>query len=393
MNKFVTALLRLLGGLMAAVALALPVAARPQASPQEPIPYPIWTIEEIATGGYLNTLALDSLDRPHLLYQDSETWAVHYATRGGDAESPGEWQLEDIITTPGHSASYTYDIAIRPDDTPCLVYAIAPSVLPLDTALVYGCRGPEGWELDEIDDGGRGAQLAFDATGGTPHIALAQGQSVVYLTWQDDHWGRDTVATDSSYIGLQTLAFTSDGRPHVVYAGSGGAFAAVLETNGVWTKTPIEQAGLTVPRLDANDRLWGLVVHATDMGGHPPMYLSELFLARPDDAGEHTLEPVIDGLGMTYWYNDLAMAGDMPHLASNGFTGDVTYVWWTAEGKHTHNPPAIADGEVKLALGGDGQPRLSFGEDNILRLATRRIVLLDESLALPFIAGSEMARR
>lgn len=385
MNKFVTALLWLLGGLVAG-ALALPMDARPQASPQEPIPYSIWSIEEVATGGYLNALALDSRDRPHLLYQDSETWAVHYATRDGDSESPGVWQLDDIITTPGDAASYSYDIAIRPDDTPCLVYAIAPAVLPLDTKLVYGCRGPEGWQLDVIDDGGNGAQLVFDPAG-RPHIALTRGESLVYLTWQDDHWWGDTVATFTNTINLTSLGITGNGRPHVVYSGSDGTFAAVLETDGVWTKTPILTDGITATRLGPGDNLWGVVVHTWDMGGHPPLYKSELNLARPDGTGNHTLELIEEGVGTNYYFRDLVMAGDTPHLAYNGLDGQVGYLWWTAEGKQRHDPPALADGQVSLAVGSDGQPRLAFGSGGQLKLATRRIILLDEAVYLPGVVG------
>ena len=388
MNKFVTALLRLLGGLTAAAALALPLAARPEATPQEPIPYPIWLKEEVAEGGYYHKLALDSLDRPHLLYQDSETWAVHYATRDGDAVSPGEWQLEDIITTPGTAATYSYDIAIRPDDTPCLVYAIAPSALPLDTKLVYGCRGPAGWELDEIDDGGTGAQLAFDAAG-RAHIALTQGESLVYLTWHDDHWWRDTVATDSSGIAPLLLTTDAQQRPYLVYrAYQEGNFAAVLQDNGIWAKTLIETETFGTPRLDAAGRLWMVVAHLRDTGGHPPMYVGELLLARPNDAGGHELEMVDDSLGPFASFSyDLALDGATPHLVYSTAAGLMRYLWWTDEGMVSHAPGSFADGAVSIAIGNDGQPRLSYSENNILHLVTRRIVLLDESVVLPVIAG------
>ena len=386
MNKFVLALLWLLGGLLAGVVLALPLDARPQASPQEPIPYPIWSIEEVATGGYLNALALDSLDRPHLLYQDTQTWAVHYATREGYGDSPGTWQLEDIITTPGDAASYSYDIAIRPYDTPCLVYAIVPSVLPLDTKLVYGCRGPEGWQLDVIDDGGNGARLVFDPAG-RPHIALTRGESLVYLTWQDGHWRGDTVATFTNNINLTSLGITGNGRPHVVYSGSDGTFAAVLETNGVWTKTPILTAGITATRLGPGDNVWGVVVYTHDPGGHAPLYSSELSLARPDGAGGHSLELVETGLGTLYYYRDLVMVGDTPHLTFNGIEGQVSYHWWTDEGRQRHDLPVSADGEISLALGSDGQPRIAFASGGQLKLATRRMILFDEAVYLPGVVG------
>ena len=388
MNKFVTALLRLLGGLTAAAALAWPMTARPEATPQEPIPYPIWIKEEVAPGGYYHALALDSLDRPHLLYQDTETWAVYYATRDGDAATPGEWQLEAIVTTPGAAATYSYDIAIRPDDTPCLVYAIAPSALPLDTKLVYGCRGPAGWELDEIDDGGTGAQLALDAAG-RAHIALTQGKSLVYLTWQDDHWWRDTVAGDSSWIAPLLLTTDAQQRPYLVYrAYQEGNFTAVLQDNGVWAKTLIEAEPFGAPRLDGAGRLWMVVAHLRDTGGHPPMYVGELLLARPDDASGHELEVVDENLGPFASFSyDLALDGQTPHLVYSSTGGLLRYLWWTEEGRHIHSVDEFVDGQVRVAMGSDGQPRLSFSSGGQLTLATRRIILLDEAVYLPGVVS------
>ena len=77
MNKFVTALLRLLGGLMAALALPLAVASR--TTTQEPIPTPVWTIEDVAVSGYDHALAVDAFNRPHLLYVDPVGGALRYA--------------------------------------------------------------------------------------------------------------------------------------------------------------------------------------------------------------------------------------------------------------------------------------------------------------------------
>lgn len=388
MNKFVAALTRLLGGLMAAAALALPMAARPQATPQEPIPYPIWTIEEVATGGYYHALALDSLDRPHLLYQDTETWSIHYATRDGDAVSPGEWQLADIVTNLDPVFGYSYDIAIQPDDTPCLVYALAPSVAPMDTMLVYGCRQAGQWHLTTIDDGGYGVQLAIDADG-RPHVALVKDTSLIYLTIMNEQWWSETVATDSSHIGLISLTLDSAGRPHLVYRGGDGPFAAVLGSDGIWTKTPLPLQAFGAPRLDAADRLWMIVANLRDIGGHPPTYVGELYLARPDGGG-HTLELVDDDLGPSYHIDyDLALDGEAPHLVYSNVGGDLRYVWWTDEGQQSESVGAYSDGWVSIAVGSDGQPRLAFSQDDTLRLATRRIVLLDESLALPFIAAGE----
>ena len=68
--------------------------------------------------------------------------------------------------------------------------------------------------------------------------------------------------------------------------------------------------------------------------------------------------------------------------------GELRYVWWTDEGQQSEAVGSFTDGWVSIAVGSDGQPRLSFSQENRLRLVTRRIVLLDESVALPFVVGS-----
>ena len=92
MNKFVTVLLGLLGGLTAAAALAWPMTAQPRAIPQEPIPVPVWTIEEVAVSGYANALAIDAFNRPHLIYVDPVSGALRYAVREYDG-----WHYEDCL--------------------------------------------------------------------------------------------------------------------------------------------------------------------------------------------------------------------------------------------------------------------------------------------------------
>ena len=98
MNKFVAALLRLLGGLIGVGAVVLPLAAAPRAT-QEPIPYPVWTIEDVALSGYDNALAVDSAGRPHLLYVAPANGALRYAVRQSDG-----WHYEDVADESGRAS-------------------------------------------------------------------------------------------------------------------------------------------------------------------------------------------------------------------------------------------------------------------------------------------------
>ncbi len=81
MNKFVAALTWLLGGLLATTAALSAAGADPQPVSQEPIPIPVWTVEDVALSGYANALAVDAGDDPHLLTIDPTTGVLRYAMR------------------------------------------------------------------------------------------------------------------------------------------------------------------------------------------------------------------------------------------------------------------------------------------------------------------------
>jgi len=338
MNKFVAALLWLLGGLIAAGSLAYGSAARPGAMPHEPIPVPIWTIETIASGGYVHALALDSLDRPHLLTQSTIDGRLRYATRDAEDLPPGEWRYDDITDFDFNWFFLTFDLAIGPDDTPCLVYATRSSgdFQPLDSTLQYGCRGPDGWVLSGVDDGGAYPQLALGADG-RPHIALMQGSSLVYMTFEDELWRREILATDSSRLSLAQLMVDGAGQGRVLYTSSQGRFLATRTAYGVWTTTAYPTTAAQDLELDATDRLWLARSEATDVGGHPPIYYGKLFLGWPQLDGGHTMEQIDEGYD-AFYFVDLTLVGDAPHLAYRGVDGAVNYVWWTPEGRQSHPP-------------------------------------------------------
>lgn len=380
MFKFVFGLWWLLGGLTAALALA---AAPAEAPSHEPIPFPIWFSEPVAPTGYAHALALDSADRPHLLFQDPDTRMLRYAA-GGESG----WEYDDIAVIPSLHPDLTFDLAIAANDAPCLVYANAPPVIidPIDTKLVYGCRGEDGWDLSAIDDGGRTVTLVLD--GDTPHIALVQGLAAVYLTRVDGVWQREVVGQDAAYMGKTWLYLDGAARPHLIFVGSEGAFEGVREPNGLWAVAPFPMHSLLTLTLDAADRPWLLLTEAEAQWGHPPFSFNRLLLATPDGSGGWATEMLREDYDWSI-AADLAVAGnDDVHVAYRDVGGALRYRWRAGGGTwQTESPIDQLDADLHLALGSDGQPRVSFGRGGQLWLATRRIVLLDRGLYLPSITA------
>lgn len=387
MNKFVSALWRLLGGLTLAAAVWYASAVQPGAIPQEPIPVPIWTVETVAPAGTAQAFALDSLDRPHLIY--ATTAGHHYAVRQEDG-----WQSEDLTDEGYAQAFVSVDLALRADDTPCLVYASEPAswIHPIDTRLLYGCRGLEGWQLASIADGGTNAQLEIDANG-QPHIVyLIDHLTAIYLTFHDDQWWREVIYSDSMIMTTAHLQLDADGRPHVITFGHDGLFHAIRGDGAYWQKTELPE-GLGYPhamRLSDAGQLWLLVGEGWSTG-HPPLNFARLSLAWPDDADVWTKETIDEGYD---WFSSRNLALDAagrPHVAYRDTANALNYVWWTEAAemlRHAPGYPTDTD-PMFLAIGSDDQPRIVFRDAGDTKMAQRSIVVLDRETYLPGVLGNE----
>jgi hypothetical protein len=385
MNKLILALLFLSGLAVARASFPPSTDAEPESAAQEPIPYPLWSIEAVATSGYAHALALDSANRPHLLYHDVANGMLRHALRFNNG-----WAFDKVAEVTVLHPDLTFDLVIAPDGDPCIVYATAAPVIsyPADTTLVYGCREGNTWQLTPIDDGGREVTLEMGSDG-QPHIALIQEQEAVYFTLEEGAWVREVVGEDNAYMDNVWLALDDLEQPRLIYSGSEGAFEAVRQTLQLWTIIAFPMGGLHTRVLDDADRSWLLLTESEPQSGHPPFSFSRLILAAPDGAGSWTM----DTLDEDYDWQiaaDLAVSGsDTAHVAFRDVSGGLHYQWWSAfDGWQMHSPNAYADGDIHLALGEDGQPRLSFGNDGQIFLARRRIVMLDHSLYMPIAAGS-----
>lgn len=385
MNKFVSALWRLLGGLTVAAAVLFASAAHPGATAQEPTPVPVWTIETLAPASTLYAAALDSRDRPHLIY--SSPSGFQYAT-----QVDGVWQSEELPIDEGYNLTFAdFDLAIASDDTPCLVYATAQptDVHPVDTHTLYGCRGPGGWQLMAIADGSPEVQLELDAHD-QPHIALTQSNYAYYLTYRESQWWIEVIHASTSSVNLASLLLDDAGQPHAIYAAAGGRFESVRRGLYDWPATPIPAAvGSPVAgALDGAGRLWLVVNQGRAEWGHPPFFSVKLLLAVRDSAGNWTTQPIDEAYDWFYEVDLTTDVSDTAHVAYRDPAGQLVYAWWTAAGVAKHPVGAAADDQrLSVDLGSDGQARLAFTDSSQVRYATRSLAWLDAAAYLPNVAS------
>ncbi len=381
MNKFVAALTWLLGGLLATTAALSAAGADPQPVSQEPIPIPVWTVEDVALSGYANALAVDAGDDPHLLTIDPTTGVLRYAMRDYYG-----WHFEDVADESLDTPYLDFDLQIGPDKKPCLVYATEKPVAsePLDTKLVYGCRGEDGWALTSIEDGGREPRLAIDDRG-RPHIALIQGYEAVYMTREGETWHREVAGSHGVYMNHVYLML-NDSTPVIVYSDTQGQYRAD-RGGGLWVSTPLPQPTIYDAVLLETDFLWLAVNDGEAAWGHPPFFLARLKLIEPWDEGPadwDTIEEAYD------WQIKVDLAMD-PHggyilMAYLDPEGALQYLWWADEGIRYDSPRAHGDSEVSLAATGDEQ-FIAFADANQLKLAERKVVWFDNWQYAPVVVA------
>lgn len=383
MNTFVTALWRLLGGLTAVAAVLFASAAQPGATAQEPNPVPVWTIETLAPASTLYAAALDSRDRPHLIYASPD--GFQYAT-----QVDGVWQSEALPIDEGYNLTFAnFDLAIAADDTPCLVYATSSptDVHPLDTHTLYSCRDQAGWHLTAIADGSSKVQLVLDAHG-QPHIALTQGNDAYYLTYRESQWWVEVIHASTSRVNLVSLLLDGAGQPHAIYTAAAGQFESVRRGLYDWPATPIPAAvGSPVAgALDSAGRLWLVVNQGRAEWGHPPFFSVKLLLAVRDTAGNWTTQPIDEAYD---WFYEIALTTDVndaAHVAYRDPAGQLVYAWWTDAGVVKHPVGVMADDQpLSVDLGSDGQARLAFTDSSQVRYATRGVAWLEAGAYLPSV--------
>ncbi len=168
-------------------------------------------------GGAYPTLAIDSADHLHVVYQDG-TPQLKYATFDGCC-----WQREFIFRDHyGGLAS----LALDSRGNPHVVYTGTDDLNQVywqGSRLQYAVRDTEGWHITTVANDATwafaGPSLALDHND-HPHIAYRSGDQLKYAFFDGNHWSNsviDTGTLDGSLTGDVSLALDSNGLSHIVY--------------------------------------------------------------------------------------------------------------------------------------------------------------------------------
>jgi len=193
----------------------------------------VWTLEHVDVAGYTgeyNSLALDAMDNPHIVY--NKDGDLTYAVKNGG------WSI--VTVTPGNFKYFS--LALDSEGDPHISYGD----LTADD-IKYAYRSGGIWSSESIISihTTQPTSLALDGQD-VPHIAVYDepNGAVFYAnrragTWNDRANGW---VEQGSFIGFYpSIAIDSQDDPHLTYYDAGvGRLRYVVEKAGVWTLETIE---------------------------------------------------------------------------------------------------------------------------------------------------------
>lgn len=377
MNKFVLAILGLVGGLSLVATDSLPA----RVTPFFPgIPAPVWSGEGVALGGSLNAIAIDGFEQPHVVLVDAENDRLFYARRRS-----GGWEVEDIAPFPvvAPPADLAVDLSLNPnDDTPYVAYVNAA-----EDKLYLGHLPADEWQWEPLGAGGRLLSVRIDASGNI-HIVLLSGQTIRYLLRQNGVWNEEAIGEPDAYVWNLFLALDQDGRPQVAGTGANGSFHAVREGLNDWRVEPLAVANIEGFTLFLGSDPYFLLTEAEPLGGRPPFSRVTLYLADHLNSEWHKRPLWTDD----DWYveSDLAASDTLPedddalHIVFYDAQGRPHYVIAPPQGPlRGERPFEFGMGEISLALDSTGRPYVTHHDGAQLIVSTRKTIRFEQAVYLP----------
>jgi hypothetical protein len=220
--------------------------------------------------GRLASLAIDSSNRPHVVYHDGLHGWAKYTTK-----SESGWISEFVDST--GSASLTYSLALDDYDHPhislCNDYTYE---------LRYAHRTDSGWSVEIVDDEGYAGEFSSVAVDelGHPHISY-QSSGLRYAHWNGSEWQIETIDTGSLTGLFTSLELDASQRPHISYRG-GDSLKYAWRDGAVWHIYTVsaDAADWTSLVLDSQGQ-----AHITCTSSYPEY---QLHYAWRDPSGWHT---------------------------------------------------------------------------------------------------------
>ena len=344
-----------------------------------PVPLPVWVSEVAVPGavGEPHALALDAADNSYLLYYQPAAEALRWAARNGDTWTTS-LVADDVLP------DLELALAIGPNGVAQIAY-----IDDDDDKLIAGSLEAGGWALQTLSIANRNLALAVGQDN-RPHLITIESEQLIYRTRQGGVWQSEPASPTGVAVVSASLALDSQGRPMVVYFARDIAdlTVAVRQSADDWTTTSLPYRGMMAMALGPNDAVNSLYISQRQEPGKPPWTFISLWLA--EQQGSYWQDTMLsEDLFMgEYPQGRLLFDADgRRHLIIRQPGGYLFYQRQETDeqGSDEGIPGSNHGGAFALAVGSDGQPRVSQQVGGDLVLHRREIRWLDQHVLLPIV--------
>ncbi len=319
-----------------------------------------WTaelIDQAGRAGDNNVLALDSTDRPHILYQENYS-VLTYARFNGQA---WERQVVDQVNSAARSSSLVIDNQGRPHAS----YVVSQTV-------VYATFDGSQWNKVVLDQQPQGASyepwsdIALDSAG-RPHVAYTVHDTLHYASFDGTSWNKQSIAATAGQMwGEMSLDLDSLDRPHIGYVIYDSASnQAPLPRYAHWNGTT-----WTVQRFDMRDNLpVGGISVAVDGQDRPHIAYGGRYARW--DGSQWLMEEVLAPKSTLFDWVIPTLALDSQGQAHIGYGGgyvEARYAHRDGQAWVLESVDANV-GDLSLAVDNKDEPHLSYEQGGELKYA------------------------
>lgn len=346
--------------LLIACAVALPSVLAQDVPVARAAPWLAWRSEVIDFGisDGNPSVVVDSLGRPHIIYDDGQTTSIKYAFFDGIA-----WTMTPLANS---DRAVDPSIALDAMDRPHIsFYAGATG------SLKYASFDGSQWSFEVVEPGGNvggSSQIRLDANG-RPHIGYMDiaTNAMKYAFKDEGGWHVETVDT-GVFLSWAGMDIDANNRPHLAYSVPGGFWGkgkyATRSANGSWSIEVFESQGGT----DV-----GIAVDALGRPHISYMGAGETLKYAVRNGGSWSIEVADSADAPTGWYTSIDTdSQNRPHISywqvfNRGNVNDPTrghlkYATRLANGQWSREYVDLASVSIEPSIAVDEQdrPRIAY---------------------------------